>query len=232
MVDPGTALVTVAAMMGLRPVVQDFLKRVAGPAGDELGEWIRESVHEYRTRNVAIIATRAAEILAERNSTPREIPLRTLLPLLEGAANEDQADLQERWAALLATAAAGEPDSVAPLYAHILSQLMPLDARLLAELSRSEAAGWPPDVAPQGGPVWPPRWGARSPELLTALDVADSERLEVSITTVRALGLVDTEPVVRSDSDISFFSDASELRLSPLGRRFVSACSHPTNRGG
>jgi hypothetical protein len=59
------------------------------------------------------------------------VPLKTLLPLLEYASLEQEDDLQEKWAALLANASASGPILVLPGFSDILKQLSPQEARLL-----------------------------------------------------------------------------------------------------
>ena len=224
MVDPGIALGAASAII-LTPVVQDLLKRVAGPAADEVGDWWRDTIHAYRTRNVAAVITRASEILTATGTAARKVPLRPLLPLLDGAANEDQAELQDRWAALLARAAAGE--TVGPFYVYILRQVTPFDAQLLTEVARFESSR--PQRDPVPGEVAPSLpWGISPSDLLAAIGATDSERLEVSLTILRSLGLLDSEPPVRADEEGYFsISDASEVRISRLGRRFLAACTPP-----
>jgi hypothetical protein len=61
---------------------------------------------------------------------------------LEKASVEEEADLQEKWAALLANAAIDE-SSVLPAYPHILGSLSRLDAKVLRNLARSGSTSKP-----------------------------------------------------------------------------------------
>src|SRR5688500_11879093 len=108
MVDP----ITIGVAVALVPVAQDLLKRVGGPAADAVGEWLRDRVQAYRSRNVLLVAARAEQLLNAKGLQAHEVPLRTLLPLLESAANEDDPELQEKWAALLASAATQDQDAI------------------------------------------------------------------------------------------------------------------------
>jgi hypothetical protein len=120
---------------------------------------------ERRQENADIIRGRRAErqveilrrmyaMLDDANVPPEWIPDKTLVPLLTNASLEDDPDMQQRWAALLANAAAGEQGAeVMPAFAQVLSELTPIGAKMLDELAQTshgqvdihwlaEAAGW------------------------------------------------------------------------------------------
>jgi len=62
------------------------------------------------------------EDLSEADVSPTSVPLRTLLPLLEGAALEEDDDLSTKWAALLANATTpNSPLAIYPSFPHALS---------------------------------------------------------------------------------------------------------------
>src|SRR5665213_212676 len=89
----------------LKAPAEEFLKRISGPAADELGLWFRDEIRNYRARNTTHVVSRSQSMLRDSGSDVRELPLRTLLPLLDGASIEDNPELTELWAALLANAA-------------------------------------------------------------------------------------------------------------------------------
>ena len=66
---------------------------------------------------------------------PRQIPIKALFPLLDGASLEDDDSMQDRWAALIANAAnpAASVD-VKPAFAGILKSLSPQEAGLLSAI--------------------------------------------------------------------------------------------------
>jgi hypothetical protein len=51
---------------------------------------------------------RAKEMIDGTGLAPKRVPLKVLLPIFENASIEDDDDLQDRWAALLASNAAGK----------------------------------------------------------------------------------------------------------------------------
>jgi hypothetical protein len=230
--DPTIPVVIVTAGV-LKGPIQDFLKRISGPAADEIGDWWRESIHEFRTRNASKVLARAEEMIHTARLEARQVPLRTLLPIMDGASKEDDPTLSERWSALLANAAGGTDKQIPPIFPATLAQLTPFDALVLTELGDSEIRGYPPDpLLPTGGEP-PPRWGARREEIRVVLPSSSVDELEVALNTLSALGLIEHEPVVRSEIthgyEAVFLSGNSEFRLSALGKNFVSACSAPAS---
>src|SRR5581483_8633125 len=69
---------------------------------------------------------------------PQPVPGRLLLPILEKGSLEEDGDLQQRWAALLANSAA-QPENVLPAFVSILAELSPVEAALLERLRRATA---------------------------------------------------------------------------------------------
>src|SRR5207302_952664 len=72
-------------------------------------------------------------MLKDAGISPKAVPPRLFLPILENGSVEDDEDLNSRWAALL-TNAAMSPGSVHPSYIEILRQLTPQEATLLDKL--------------------------------------------------------------------------------------------------
>jgi hypothetical protein len=87
--------------------LKSFLEKIAGPASEEIGLLLQDKVKLYRFKNWYKILGKAKKYLEERKIEPKAIPLRTLLPLLEGASLEDDDYLADKWAALISNAAAG-----------------------------------------------------------------------------------------------------------------------------
>lgn len=62
----------------------------------------------------------------------RPVPMKLLIPIMQGASLEENDDLQDRWAAILVNAAnANFGSEVRRSYVTILEQLTPLDAHIL-----------------------------------------------------------------------------------------------------
>jgi len=116
-------------------VSEGILKRVLGPAADEVGMMLKDKVYHYRQKNLSKMVSRGLEIIADSGMEPHEIPLRTLIPIIERASVEDNEYLSEKWSRLFASASASKfkTDSH-PCFPQILSELSPLDVVLLDKL--------------------------------------------------------------------------------------------------
>jgi len=105
-----------------------LLKRLAGPSIDEVGAILADQVKVYRLKNLLKTAEKTKRILEDAGVEPQSIPSRYLLPILDTCSVEDNDDLQERWAGLLASASQ-EADSLSPSYIETLKQLTPKEAK-------------------------------------------------------------------------------------------------------
>ncbi len=124
-----------AGVEGGIEAAKGFLRRLAGPAVDELGFLLQDQVRFFRLKNQLKILSKAQNMILKSGLSPGAIPLRTLIPLLEGAALENDEYLSSKWAALLANASIGKNDiATHPSFPHILSQLSPDEALFLDKL--------------------------------------------------------------------------------------------------
>ena len=113
-----------------------LITRVFGPAADVIGRVLASKVERFFAVNQATVINRATEMVAEAGEEPRTVPLRLMVPLLDGASREDNSEMQERWAAMLANASiSAESDGLPPVFATMLSNLTPTAARALRVLS-------------------------------------------------------------------------------------------------
>jgi hypothetical protein len=74
---------------------------------------------------------RAKEFLAQEEKEANRVPLKVFMPLIENASLEEDDQLQDRWAALLANAATG--DGVLASYVETLKQLTKYEVDLLRD---------------------------------------------------------------------------------------------------
>lgn len=118
---------TVAAL--IEPITT-FLDRLVGPAADQLGGWAGDFVEIKRAMSRVRMLAKAKAQLDAAGLTPQQVPLPVLSRILESGPNEDDESMADRWAALLANAAA-DPARVPPSFPAILEQLSPTEAALL-----------------------------------------------------------------------------------------------------
>ena len=186
-----------------------FVGTIAGSPSFELSELIAGHFRFKRFKQSLRQMHKAHKLLEDAGLEPHEVPMRTLLPLIEGGSNEDDEFLQHRWAALLASAA-GTTFDVPPSFPQVLSQLEPVQARMLDAMyevvvrTRLHHGG-------SGAAVPAVAFGA-SP----AFRQSDDEFDYHSDCLVR-LGVTER----------TAFSQDGALELTTFGRAFVGCCRPP-----
>src|SRR5580704_16581062 len=85
-----------------------IVKRMLGPAADELAEMWRDKVRLYRYERQLKCVEKAERMAQEAGFEPQAVPPKILFPLLKGASFEDNEDLHTMWAAMLANASSGD----------------------------------------------------------------------------------------------------------------------------
>lgn len=115
--------------------VMDLLKKIAGPAADEIGLTLQDSVHVYRAKRGYHLAQKFQRFCEKHRIDPRPVPLKLLLPVLDAASVEDDDQIHTMWTNLLCSAAI--PSSTPkpyPAFAEALKQLSKEEARFLNAL--------------------------------------------------------------------------------------------------
>jgi hypothetical protein len=115
--------------------VADLIERLAGPAAEEFGLTIQDHVRVFRLKRQLRLFQRTKEMLEKAGVEPKRVPLKFLGPVVESASFEEDNELQDRWAALLANAAA-TPTDIHPAYIEILKQLSSTEVLLLEILHK------------------------------------------------------------------------------------------------
>lgn len=230
--EPVSTGIAVVTAFRLSPTLGKLFERMLGPVADEVGKSLLNKLFLERRQR---LAERAAGALAEANIEPVEVAPRLLLPIFDHAALEDNAELSEKWAALLANAANGAaPGRIRPIYIQTLSNLAPLDAMILDTIFDVTLRRDPHNT----GRVVPIHEGelVRDPNIST-------EEIEESINTLIACGLI--ERALPADPDKNAFTldrkvyiaamgrpkpreRSHEIYITALGERFVIACRMPT----
>ena len=200
--DPISTELTKKGISSAVEAAKEFLLKIAGPAADEIGLLFEDQVRFYRLKNQLRILAKAEEMLKRSGHSPRTVPFRTLLPILEAAASEDDESLATKWAALLANAAA-DIDNSASLhsYPRILSEITPIEARFLDELS---ARGGEAD------------WNSFRSDLSSKFQVSQDD-IDRYFENLFRLGLV----LITIKKGIP----NSVVKVGPYGKVFISACN-------
>lgn len=114
---------------------KEFAGKLINPGLQEGGGIIQDTVKFWRFKNQVNILLKAKKFLEEKGMNPKMVLPKTLVPLLENGSLEEDDEMQDRWASLLATAA--DPNSrinVRPSFAEILKELSPIEALILDKI--------------------------------------------------------------------------------------------------
>lgn len=198
----------------LPPEAGEFLSRVSGGPLHEIGAWLGDHVRVWRVQRQIGILERAQQDLRVAGRNPRQVKWNVLFPLLEAGSLEDDPEMAERWAALLANAADPEVTEVPPSFPDILKQLSPVEARILDGVFGALVEGGEDAIL----------HGAR---VRLALGI-DEETYTVAVENLyreRLLKPVSVKLEFVEPADTRYATDTLEtVMLTALGQTFVHAC--------
>jgi len=211
--------VTNAAVEEAKGLLNKFL----GPAFNEAGAMLGNNVRMFRLREEIKLLRKAEQILSEEGLEPKAVNMRVLLPLLDTAVLEDNEDMAERWASLLASAA--NPNNKTALEAsfiEILKQLVPSHAFVLdvfyEQIKRDKL---PPEKWAERGYVFSDLKGFLQRDV-PQFDVAIDNLLRLHLVAYPTpnLGIANGHEVRVQ------VTSSNILCATSLGYAFVSACGH------
>lgn len=123
---------TVAPLAAAIPFT-GIVKRMLGPAADELAEMWRDKIRLYRYDRQIRCIEKAESMAKAAGFTPNAVPSKILFPLLEGVSFENEESLHDMWAALLVNAASPyDAERVRPSFIATLKQMSPDEASILS----------------------------------------------------------------------------------------------------
>lgn len=111
---------------------REFAGKLINPALEEGGGVLSDTIKFWRFKNQINLLLKAKKFLEDKGINPSQVLPKTLVPILEEGSLEEDAMMQNRWAAMLANAA--DPSSgvdVRPSYPEILKQLSALEVAIL-----------------------------------------------------------------------------------------------------
>lgn len=250
--DPttGAVIITGLATIGkpTAELVKSLVERILGPAADAKGLAFKEWVEQRHQRATATLLS-AGELLNDAGIEPQPVPGRILLPILEHASLQDQPELQEKWAALLANAATPKFQEILPGYIEILRQLTPMHVVLLdymymvyCEIAKLPLKGDSPTTDADSNAATGSQWRRRvvlrnvhdtlpilreAIRKRTSLDDAEYTLMAADLHRMR---LIDSARSVTSGWDVEGVAAPTayeSLYLTPLGIAFIEVCHKP-----
>ncbi|MEX0810756.1 MAG: Abi-alpha family protein [Chitinophagales bacterium] len=111
--------------------LEKFMSKLLGPSITEFGELFADNVRYRRLKNQVKIFNKSRELLDKNGLEPRELNLKTLVPLIEKSSVEEDENLQDKWANLIANIATTPESGIEPRLINTLSSLSSLEAKIL-----------------------------------------------------------------------------------------------------
>ncbi|MDR6158621.1 hypothetical protein QF023_002137 [Chryseobacterium sp. SLBN-27] len=108
-----------------------FVSKLFGPSINEFAELFADKVKFVRLKNQIKIFNKTRELLEKNGLEPRELNLKTLVPLIEKSSVEDDELLQDKWANLIANISTTPENGLEPRLVNTLSSLSSLEAKIL-----------------------------------------------------------------------------------------------------
>jgi hypothetical protein len=109
-----------------------FIQTVLRAPAEAIGGLIADPINERRHNNLLKIAARAKQRLKEAGISPQAVPLSIIHPALEAASLEEDGELQDVWANLLANAAdVRQVERISPSFSVILRELTSRQVKFL-----------------------------------------------------------------------------------------------------
>jgi hypothetical protein len=184
---------------------RSFLSKLLGPALEEAGLVLQDKVRLYRLKNQLRILGKAQDMLREAGLEPKTGPLRTLLPLSEGASLEDENHSRPSGLPCLRMLLRGTvPEGSHPSFPKILGEMSPQEAPMLDRMTD------------QGGET---PWESFRQDMADKLSLSHDE-INQKYWNLFRLGLCNISKRKESTAPV--------IRITPFGQYFVRACSSPS----
>ena len=110
---------------------EKFMSKLLGPSIKEYGELFADNIRFRRLKTQFKIFNKTRELLDKNGLEPRELNLKTLIPLIEKSSVEEDELLQVKWANLIANMATTAENGLEPRLINTLSMLSSLEAKIM-----------------------------------------------------------------------------------------------------
>ena len=109
---------------------KEYLDKLVTPGLEQTGGIIGDTVAYWRFKNKVNLVLKAKAFLEAKGIEPCRVLPKVVAPLLEAGSLEEENDMKDRWATLLASAAT-DPNKVPPAFPRILSEISSKEARIM-----------------------------------------------------------------------------------------------------
>ena len=141
--SPGSGDFLATAAHEMLAPLKDIILKIAGPLASEIGLGLGDAARVYRFKRAVQLLEKVKRIASDAGFEPRAVSPRLLLPILDASSLEDNDDLHDHWAALLANAAnPGTSQSVHAAFIEILKTLSTDDVDFFGPDVRKSARSW------------------------------------------------------------------------------------------
>jgi hypothetical protein len=210
-----------AAALGAAIPFTAIVKRMLGPAADEVAEMWRDQVRVYRYGRQLKLLEKAERMATEAGFAPQPVPPKILFPLLEGASFEDDEDLHTMWAALLANASSPEYVAlVRPATIKLLRDISPDEAVMLNFIYDHGQRKKEYSIELEVGRLY-----SELPKVVGEDEEMRIDRIETCVYTLKVAGLIVPQVVLFDKGD-----KPKVLWMTGWGKTFLNGCRPPKRK--
>ena len=199
-------------------IAEKMLDKLVGPAISETGELIADKIKFYRFKNQIKILNNVKKLLEENGLSPKQIPIKLVVPLLENASLEEDSSLQEMWSRLIMNSSTyNYKVSLHKACIAILSDLSPTEAKIL-EMIKDDVV----EKLKQKEKDFFPSTVFYRTYTITSRFKLKQEESDYMVDNLVRVGLLKWEP---SEIENNTFDLENFISLSNLGYNFLKECT-------
>jgi hypothetical protein len=208
------------ATEALTKEIASLISPLLRPGVEIASEIIAQELNYFGLKRRVTILKKQQKLLEDNNIRPKMVSPKLLVPILINGSLEDNDDLIDKWAGLLASAASGY--LVHPSFPKILAELTPAEAKIL-DAMYERLIHTTSDESDLYSVI----------ELRQMIGIS-SEEFKVIIHNLKRLQLWDV-PAYHTGNPLLYIDFTGEInqyvkgRLSSLGQDFVKACRGPSS---
>lgn len=184
-----------------------FVQTVITPPLEQVGGLLADKVKSWRLNNQINIVIKAEKLLKDRGIRTKKISLKVMAPLLEECSLEDDENLQQKWAALLANTVAESSSIKTNIFISTLKEMTAEDAEIFEVIFEHCTISTPTDK----GIEFTHSRRAISPDAFN--DYPDIDLIFDNLKRLRLVREIAT-----------YGSDRVPVVISELGLKFMVAC--------